>query len=588
MQSGMLGADEAPHTVPQRELTILYATETGNAEEVAERIARIAYRRAIQVRLYNVADYDKMDLISETYLIFVVATSGNGEFPPNARPFWRFLLRKNLPVDILSDVTFTTFGLGDSTYKRFCRAARLLTARMKGLGAHLWFEDGEADDQHYLGIDGAFLPWAEQLENHLESAMPLPPGMQIIPPNIPLPPRIQVQIGTPYTAEHDAEFEGMYATVVKNERMTAADHWQDVRLFELDLPPETVLPAYQAGDVVCLFPQNNAEDVAHLLQRLHWTDQADRLLTLTNTTPARPLPPMLSRENASGRLTLRKLLTDFLDPFSVPRRSFFEAIQHFSPPDHLEHEKLTEFLQPGEGTEDMYEYAQRVRRTMAEVLHEFKSLDIPINCVMELFPLMRERQYSIASAPSVFAHRIQLVAALVEYKTRLQKPRQGVCSQWLKQLPVGSVVPLRILKGTLLMPATPMPVLAIGPGTGIAPLRSIIQERIVAQPPELDNVVLTGCRYKDRDCLFHTEWAALVQGRIPSTWNMMLGTADMPLADKDRELRQELVHFIAASRDHEQKVYVQDVLREQGALVWEILGLRRGMAYLCGYVICTL
>ena len=168
--------------------------------------------------------------------------------------------------------------------------------------------------------------------------------------------------------------------------------------------------------------------------------------------PERPLPAALAHERAAHSLTLRRLLTAHLDPFSVPRRSFFELISHFSPPEHMEHEKLVEYLQPGEGPDDMYEYAQRVRRTMAEVLYEFKSVQVPVAYVMELFPTLRERQYSIASAPSVrgllccasddqlYGHRVQLVVALVKYKTRLQQPREGVCSAWIRRLLPGACV----------------------------------------------------------------------------------------------------------------------------------------------------
>lgn len=87
----------------------------------------------------------------------------------------------------------------------------------------------------------------------------------------------------------------------------------------------------------------------------------------------------------------------------MPRRRFFEVIAHFSPPGHREREKLEEYLQPGDGTDDMYEYAQRVRRTMAEVLYEFTSVKIPVEYVMETFPLLHERQFSIASGPTVRA-----------------------------------------------------------------------------------------------------------------------------------------------------------------------------------------
>ena len=90
-------------------------------------------------------------MINETLVIFVVSTTGNGEFPAPSRPFWQFLLRSNLPSDILSDLEFAVFGLGDSNYTRFCWAARMLQKRLQQLGGKKWLEEGEADDQHYLG-----------------------------------------------------------------------------------------------------------------------------------------------------------------------------------------------------------------------------------------------------------------------------------------------------------------------------------------------------------------------------------------------------------------------------------------------------
>lgn len=317
-------------------------------------------------------------------------------------------------------------------------------------------------------------------------------------------------------------------------------------------------------------------------------------------------------------LTLRRLLTVHLDPFSVPRRSFFAVVRHFCPSTHREHEKLTEFLQPGEGTDDMYEYAQRVRRTMAEVLAEFKSVQIPVKYVMEVFPMMRERQYSLASNPSVSTlHRfalltrplsafyqwypttLQLAVAVVKYKTRLQKPREGIATSWLARLIPGTCIPVRLQTGTLLPPAhSTTPVLAIGPGTGIAPLRSLVYERLATylaennveshittntptasnpgadecpgtndqarttsnHPPTLaDTLVIFGCRYQAKDCLYGAEWK---QWATTSHAN--------------------LTYVVAASRDQPEKVYVQHRIRENGARIWDILGPRRGIAYLCG------
>lgn len=225
-----------------------------------------------------------MELINETHVIFVVSTTGNGEFPVSARPFWRFLLRSTLPGDILSDLTFATFGLGDSTYARFCWTARMLHARLKQLGARPWMDEGEGDDQHYLGFDTILLPWLDELKTRLDEDMPMPEGSQPIPDTELLPPRVRsrVEKETPGPFHDHAT---LHATLVTNERMTAAEHWQDVRLLELDLDESASLPAYRAGDVVALMPENDPEEVEKLLERLGWTDVADQRLLLTNTDP---------------------------------------------------------------------------------------------------------------------------------------------------------------------------------------------------------------------------------------------------------------------------------------------------------------
>ncbi|WFD29571.1 NAPDH-dependent diflavin reductase [Malassezia sp. CBS 17886] len=623
-ERGDRGARPAVYGGVPRQLTVLYATETGTAEDVAQRIARIAQRRHIATHIENLADYDKMSLINETYVVFVVATTGNGEMPTAARPFWRFLLRRSLPDDILSDLSFATFGLGDSVYARFCWAARMLSRRLESLGAHAWIDDGEADDQDALGLEGGLQPWLDQLTARMDEDMPMPPGMERIPDDVLLPPSVLASVRGPATdLPRVAPPGSVSAVLTKNIRMTASAHFQDVRLLEFVLPDTVPLPADGAA------------------------------LTLE-----RALPPALAEESARGTLTLRRLLTVYLDPFSVPRRSFFEMISHFSPRGDREQEKLCEFLEPGDGTDDMFEYAQRVRRTMSEALDEFQSVQVPCAYVMDLFPLLQARQYSIASGPT-------LVVALVKYKTRLQKPREGVCSAWIARLCEGAAVPVRIIRGTLLLPSsTKTPIVAVGPGTGIAPLRSIVHERI--EHSAFDNLVVVGCRYLERDCLFRTEWEGFGRGRrrveeggerdgewvgegaeegagaegeeggvkgsaggagarsaagdaegaaagsgsrsgaLPTSQAGAQATgpltasptqpdtppsgvvAAVPAIDANLDQLSlnpnppPLSLCIAASRDQSDKVYVQDVLRAQGRRVWEIVGVQHGIVYVCG------
>lgn len=191
----------------------------------------------------------------------------------------------------------------------------------------------------------------------------------------------------------------------------------------------------------------------------------------------------------------------------------------------------------------------------------------------------------VAYLMQLYGRRIQLAVALVKYKTRLQKPREGICSAWIARLTPPVRLPIRILSGTLLVPAqSAVPVLAIGPGTGIAPLRAIVQERLGTSPPPANNMVVVGCRYAARDFLFKSEWERLAHHTPAAAASASHDCDDICNAMHALATAAPPIQlFLAASRDQDTKIYVQDVLRAHGAAVWELLGPRRGIAYLSGY-----
>lgn len=131
---------------------VIYASQTGTAEDLASRLAQAGHRRRYVVHVFDVAEYDIVDLVDETEpVVFLFSTTGNGDFPSSASAFWRFLLRADLPTDSLSDLRFAVLGLGDSSYLKFCWAARLLRRRLEALGASEYVAAKDADDQHPLG-----------------------------------------------------------------------------------------------------------------------------------------------------------------------------------------------------------------------------------------------------------------------------------------------------------------------------------------------------------------------------------------------------------------------------------------------------
>lgn len=136
----------------ERDLLILYASQTGTAQDVAERIGREARRRHFRARVLPMDQYDRSRLIGERYLICIAATTGQGDEPTNMRSFWKALRQSSLPSDFLSEVEFTTFGLGDSTYPKYNWTAKKLHRRLEQLGATEFHERGEGDEQNHNGF----------------------------------------------------------------------------------------------------------------------------------------------------------------------------------------------------------------------------------------------------------------------------------------------------------------------------------------------------------------------------------------------------------------------------------------------------
>lgn len=214
-----------------------------------------------------------------------------------------------------------------------------------------------------------------------------------------------------------------------------------------------------------------------------------------------------------------------------------------------------------EGQEELHSYCNRPRRTALEVLSDFPhtTSQIKVDYLLDLFPEIQPRSFSIASSLQAHPQRLQIILAVVKYKTKMYKPRTGLCSTWLASLDPtqGDVfVPLWVKKGTLRFPADPdTPVIMVGPGTGVAPFRSALQER--AAEGKNNNVLFFGCRSETKDFYFQSEWARMVEDG-------------------------QLSLFTAFSRDQEEKVYVQQRVREQAALLWELLGNKGGCFYIAG------
>ncbi|GJE93014.1 sulfite reductase flavoprotein subunit alpha [Phanerochaete sordida] len=534
----------------ERELTILYATETGNAQDVAERLARLCRRLHFRVRLCSIDEYQVDDIFSTHLIIFVISTTGSGREPRSMTRFWTSLLRGDLPSDLFDHLDFTIFGLGDTAYEKFCWPAKMLERRLLQLGATKIVDRGDADDQHPLGIDGALDPWMRTLSDTLLSLFPLPPGLEVKPDGLPEP-RASVTEPEPAAVPPDAgSFQGYYtATVARNTRITDPEWYQDVRHFDLDFDADL---EYAPGDIAVVAPEAPADDVEAFLQCVGWLDEADTPFAVKHVLPDQSLPARLPRT-----LTLRALFTRYLDINAVPRRSFFSLLRHFTS-DELELEKLDEFLS-SEGADDLYDYCQSVHRRIREVFEEFRSAKVPKDYLFDLFPPLRPREFSIASSSLRNPRRIELCVAIVKYRTKLKIPRRGVATTYLAALQPGDKLHIRLKKGIITLPPDKAtPIICVGPGTGIAPMRAVIEER-VAQGAKA-NTLYQGCRSASKDQHYREEFTRLTEAA-------------------------QLEYRVACSRDGPpgvKRTYVQDLIAADAERIWELLGARGAWLYISG------
>uniref|UniRef100_A0A3B5KQY3 NADPH-dependent diflavin oxidoreductase 1 n=1 Tax=Xiphophorus couchianus TaxID=32473 RepID=A0A3B5KQY3_9TELE len=499
---------------------VLFGSQTGTAQDTAQRVGRQAQRRRLKVRVLPLDGYNVADLISESLVVFVCSTTGQGDAPDNMKNFWRFLFRKSLPAGSLSCLDCAVLGLGDSSYP-FNFVAKKLQKRLVQLGAAMLVPVGLADDQHDLRPDAVIDPW---LQSFWEKVLVLYPVLSEVEPlrDDELPPSYTLHFLDEKTDQNPERTETVPernwtdpdrpvpsesspypARMLSNRRVTDPTHFQDVRLLDFDISGSNI--------------------------------------------PAR-LPRPCS---------VRRLVERYLDVAAVPRRSFFELLAAVATSD-LERDKLLEFCSPA-GQDQLQAYCSRPRRTALEVLADFPltTAELEPDRLLDLIPEIQPRSFSIASSLKVLPGRLQVLLAVVHYRTKLHRPRIGLCSNWLASLDPeqGEVlVPLWVKRGGLRFPPDrDTPVVLVGPGTGVAPFRAALQERLSEGKT---SVLFFGCRSETKDFYFRSEWAA------------------MTAAGK-------LQLFTAFSRDQqEEKVYVQHRVRERAALLWDLMSNKHGCFYI--------
>lgn len=531
-------------------VTILYGSETGNALEYARYLSKRLRYLNLTPTLSALDDFPLKRLVTDTrFLIVVCSTTGQGELPRNARKFFKFLLKKKLPADLLNHLQITSFGLGDSSYPKFNHAIRKIHTRLMQLGCSELCLRCEADEQSLEGVDKYYSEWEYAVVSTLRAkcgAVDID-AEYVLAPQTPLSYDDSVSdvstVGNESIALSRPDLT--VGKIAENVRVTSTDHFQDIR--HITITSESL--RYAPGDTIALYPSNDDDSVEKLIQlQPHWIPAVDKPIQIKGR-----LPRIEGGFISTKYLTLRTLLKYHLDLSAVPRHSFFFTLWHFvdsSTEDGArEREKLRDFSR-FEDSEDLYNYANRPRRLILETIQEFQNhLEIPVEYIMDIFPLIHPRLFLIASKPS--PTQVEIVVGLVEYRTILKRIRRGLCSRWLKQMKAGDELVFSVHESNISFRAAP--IIMVAAGTGIAPMKSLVEYLAGKVPLYL----FYGSRNFAKDHLFMDLWEGL---------------------QKDGKL----YNFPVFSRDGSATKYVQHKLFQEKNLIGELLVDEGATFFVCG------
>ncbi|MBG86100.1 MAG: sulfite reductase subunit alpha [Verrucomicrobiales bacterium] len=492
-------ANAAP--VAARPIDILFGTQTGNSEELANDAAAMARTRNLKPRVSEL-DAISMDQLAEMEtLLVVISTYGEGEMPDNAQLFWDALSANTAPR--LESLEYAVLALGDTSYEHFCMAGKLVDTRLEQLGARRIANRLDCD-----------VDFEEPSKQWLEATIPIG-GEGGSFEEAPAPAKTGWSRRNPYPAK-----------VIDNRNLSGPKSAKEIRHIAFDLADSKL--AYEVGDALGVMPVNCADLVQAWLKRLG--------ASFWDEVPGKDV-------------VLGELLTRSLE-ISTPSQELLAGLeplvknQEFS---HVFHDDDREALDAflwGKDTLDLLNLKPDLKFDLTELLGWLKPL--------------QHRAYSISSSPKAHPGEVHLTVAAVRW-TYDGREHKGVCSTYLAdQAPVGEPAGIFMMpnKAFRIPQDDDLPMIMVGPGTGIAPFRAFLEERREKSAKGL-NWLFFGDQHRESDFIYEDELHEMSKSGLLTRLDL------------------------AFSRDQAEKVYVQHRMKENGADLFALLE-EGAHFYVCG------
>jgi sulfite reductase alpha subunit-like flavoprotein len=518
-------AGAAAEAAPLRKVIVLWASQTGNAEEYAVAAAARLTTAGRRPALLAMADVDLGQLTSGTDLLVVSSTFGDGEAPDNGAEFWRALAADGAPR--LEGVRFSVLAFGDSGYDDFCGHGRRLDERLAELGGTRLHPRTDCGPDDRDAADA----WLDRVADTLSVAAGPHPAPALAAPAAAVPPvppspaapavAAAPAVGTTARPAAPAAFSrtSPFATLLIGNRVLSLPGSQkEVRQFAFDTRAGEL--AYEAGDALGVWPANGSELVAE------W-------LALTGLDPEEGV-----RLSGSGDIPLGEALRTRLDIARItPDLLKFVA-------ERTGDRDLRRLLRP-DNKGELAKWSWGLQA--ADVLGAF-----PVRAAAAewagVLKRLQPRLYSISSSPLAHPGEVRLTVSVVRYTNDRGRDRKGVCSTYLADCADDGPVPVFVQRSPHFRPpaGSSVPMIMVGPGTGVAPFVGFLEDRR-ARGHTGPNWLFFGEQREATDFYYREELEAF--------------RASGHLDRLD----------VAFSRDQRNKIYVQDRMREQGPRLWRWL-----------------